>query len=109
MLDISTAVDPASAAPDASRAEHSRAPLPPGPKGVDAIRWLLRFRHQEGPLEVLTEMGERYGDVALLNTPMQKLVILRGPDAVRHVLPIRTITASPVSTRCSTRSSATVS
>jgi hypothetical protein len=75
MLGSTTAPAPPHAAPASSRRDPTRAPLPPGPKCVDAIRWLLRFRHQEGPLEVLAQIGERYGDVALLNTPMQKLVI----------------------------------
>jgi cytochrome P450 len=61
-------------------------PLPPGPSGIEIFRRLLQFRRQEGPLEVLSAMGERYGDVALLDTPLQKLIIVRGPEAVRHVL-----------------------
>lgn len=63
-----------------------RPSLPPGPRGRAVARWLLRFRAQEGPLEVLALLGERYGDVALLDTPRQKLVVVRGPEAVRQVL-----------------------
>lgn len=62
------------------------APLPPGPRGRAVVRWLWRMRTQEGPLEMLAAMGERYGDVALLDTPRQKLVVVRGPEAVRRVL-----------------------
>src|SRR5690349_16248677 len=62
------------------------APLPPGPSGADAWRWMLKFRRQEGPLEVLAEIGEQYGDVAMLDLPRQRLAIVSGPEAVRHVL-----------------------
>ena len=71
---------------DVNRVDPARAPLPPGPRGLDVVRWLLRTRRQEGPLEMFMEMGERYGDVALLDAPRQKLVVVRGPEAVRHVL-----------------------
>lgn len=63
-----------------------QAPPPPGPSGADAWRWVLRMRRQEGPLEVLAQIGERYGDVAMLDLPRQPLVIVRGPEAVRRVL-----------------------
>lgn len=66
--------------------EATDAPLPPGPTGADAWRWMLKFRRQEGPLEVLAEIGEQYGDVAMLDLPRQRLAIVRGPEAVRHVL-----------------------
>jgi cytochrome P450 len=86
MRESATTLAASPTASEQSRCEPPSAPLPPGPRGADAIRVLLRFRRQEGPLEVLSSMGERFGDVVLLDTPMQKLVILRGPDAVRHVL-----------------------
>jgi cytochrome P450 len=35
---------------------------------------------------MLTAAGEQYGDVALLDLPRQPLAIVRGPEAVRHVL-----------------------
>jgi cytochrome P450 len=83
MLETPIKSDPS---PSASAVDPALAPLPPGPRGREVYRWLLRLRTQEGPLEVLTMMGQRYGDVALLDTPKQKLVIVRGPEAVRHVL-----------------------
>ncbi|HEY3829365.1 MAG TPA: cytochrome P450 [Solirubrobacteraceae bacterium] len=86
MAETSTLLSPSPPVTDPNGARPSSAPLPPGPQGLDVFRRLLQFRRQEGPLEVLTAMGERYGDVVLLNTPVQKLVIVRGPEAVRHVL-----------------------
>jgi cytochrome P450 len=79
---------PAAAMPslDASETDTREAPLPPGPRGRETLRWLLRVRSQEGPLEMLAEVGERYGDIALFSMPVQKLVVVRGPEAVRHVL-----------------------
>lgn len=62
------------------------APLPPGPRGAELLRWMARFRTQEGPLDVLAGIGERYGDVAMFDTPRQPLVIVRGPEAVKRVL-----------------------
>jgi cytochrome P450 len=82
---LATAAAP-SAAADTPPTDPALAPLPPGPRGRAVLRWLLRLRHQEGPLEMLAYMGERYGDVALLDTPKQKVVVVRGPEAVRHVL-----------------------
>ncbi len=61
-------------------------PLPPGPRGREAWRWILRTRGQEGPLDRLTAAGDHYGDVALIDLPRQPLAIVRGPEAVRHVL-----------------------
>ena len=62
------------------------APLPPGPRGKIVARWLKLLSEQEGPLEFLDRMGQRYGDVAMLETRMQRVVVVRGPEAVRHVL-----------------------
>lgn len=58
---------------------------PPGPRGREVGRRLLRMADQEGPLEFLDRMAA-YDDVALLDTPGQKIVVVRGPEAVRHVL-----------------------
>ncbi len=62
------------------------APPPPGPRGRQTVRWLQLLSEQEGPLDFLDRMGARYGDVAQLDTPMQKVCVVRGPEAVRHVL-----------------------
>lgn len=62
------------------------APLPPGPRGRQSVRWLRLLAEQEGPLDFLDRMGHRYGDVAMLETRMQNVVVVRGPEAVRHVL-----------------------
>ncbi|MBB4662807.1 cytochrome P450 [Conexibacter arvalis] len=74
-----------SVAPDAEL-DPASAPLPPGPRGAELLRWMARFRTQEGPLEVLADVGRRYGDVCLFDLPRQRLVIVRGPEAVRRVL-----------------------
>ncbi|EHN10335.1 Cytochrome P450 [Patulibacter medicamentivorans] len=67
-------------------ADPTAAPLPPGPRGRAIGRWLLRLQEQEGPLEFLDLMAHRYGDVAMFHTPRQKVAVVRGPEAVRHVL-----------------------
>jgi len=77
---------PAAQPADAAPRRPDEHPLPPGPRGRDALRWLLRTRTQEGPLDLLTMAAERYGDVALFDLPRQPLAIVRGPEAVRHVL-----------------------
>ena len=74
-----------SAAP-AAPVDPRSAPLPPGPSGRSVARWLKLLSTQEGPLDFLDRMGARYGDVALLDTPLQKLAVVKGPEAVRHVL-----------------------
>lgn len=83
---MSATLSPTDASLAAPAATPASAPLPPGPRGADAWRWLARMRRQEGPLEMLTAAGERYGDVVLLDLPRQPLAIVRGPEAVRHVL-----------------------
>ena len=60
-----------------------------------------------GSVDFLDRMGHRYGNVSMLRTPLKDLVVMRGPDAVRHVLlGNQDTTASPTSTSCSSRSSA---
>ena len=62
------------------------APLPPGPAGKESVRWLRLLAEQEGPLDFLDRMGHRYGDVAMMRTRLKDVAVVRGPDAVRHVL-----------------------
>jgi cytochrome P450 len=62
------------------------APPPPGPRGREVGRWLRLLGTQEGPLDFLDRMGAKYGNVALLDAPLQKLLVVRGPEAVRRVL-----------------------
>jgi cytochrome P450 len=62
------------------------APLPPGPRGRESVRWLRLLAEQEGPLDFLDRMGHRYGDVAMMRTRLQDVAVVRGPEAVRHVL-----------------------
>jgi cytochrome P450 len=50
------------------------------------VTWLRLLAEQEGPLDFLDRMGHRYGDVAMLETRLQNVVVVRGPEAVRHVL-----------------------
>jgi cytochrome P450 len=64
----------------------AHAPLPPGPRGRESVRWLQLLGEQEGPLDFLDRMGYRYGDVAMLRTRLQDIAVVRGPEAVRHVL-----------------------
>lgn len=73
-------------APTAASRNPADLPKPPGPSRRAAGRWLLKIREQEGPLDFLDEMGQRYGDVALLDTPGQPVLVVRGAEAVRHVL-----------------------
>jgi cytochrome P450 len=80
-----TLAAPADSAPKAS-ADPARAPLPPGPSHRSTVRWLRLLAEQEGPLDFLDRMGHRYGDVAMLQARLQNLVVVRGPEAVRHVL-----------------------
>jgi cytochrome P450 len=62
------------------------APLPPGPAGRESVRWLRLLAQQEGPLDFLDRMGHRYGDVAMMRTRLKDVAVVRGPEAVRHVL-----------------------
>ncbi len=62
------------------------APPPPGPRGRATVRWLKLLARQEGPLEFLDQMGARYGDVSLLDMPKRRICVVKGPDAMRHVL-----------------------
>ncbi len=62
------------------------APLPPGPRGRESLRWLQVLAGQQGPLDFLDRMGYRYGDVAMMRTRLQDVAVVRGPEAVRHVL-----------------------
>jgi cytochrome P450 len=73
---------------DASGGELSPAdaPLPPGPSGRESVRWLRLLAEQEGPLDFLDRMGHRYGDVAMMRTRVKDVAVVRGPEAVRHVL-----------------------
>ena len=59
---------------------------PPGPKGRVTLRWLLLLAEQEGPLDFMDRMGARYGDVSMLHTPRRGLCVVKGPEALRHVL-----------------------
>jgi cytochrome P450 len=68
------------------RASTADAPLPPGPRGRESVRWLRLLAEQEGPLDFLDRMGHRYGDVAMMRTRLQDVAVVRGPEAVRHVL-----------------------
>jgi cytochrome P450 len=74
---------PTNGAQPASAAD---APLPPGPRGRESVRWLRLLAEQEGPLDFLDRMGHRYGDVAMMRTRLQDVAVVRGPEAVRHVL-----------------------
>jgi cytochrome P450 len=72
---------------DASRElSPADAPLPPGPSGRESVRWLRLLAEQEGPLDFLDRMGHRYGDVAMMRTRLKDVAVVRGPEAVRHVL-----------------------
>ena len=62
------------------------APLPPGPQRGQVAPWLRLLAQQEGPLDFLDRMGHRYGDVAMMRTRLQDVAVVRGPEAVRHVL-----------------------
>ncbi len=78
--------DAGAAAADGATRAVLDAPLPPGPTRRETVRWLRLLAEQEGPLHFLDRMGHRYGDVSMLDTRLQRLAVVRGPEAVRHVL-----------------------
>lgn len=55
--------------------------LPPGPEGDVDIEWMRR-----APLEFVTDMARRYGDVTRHRTGEDTVYLLNRPDLARHVL-----------------------
>jgi cytochrome P450 len=58
--------------------------LPPGPGGRQLVDALVALRSR--PLEYLLDLSLRYGPVACLAFPFERVVLLSGPDAIQYVL-----------------------
>lgn len=62
----------------------SEKPLPPGPRGLDAARFLINStRDFKRPM---TEMAIEYGEVAHVRNRARDFVVVSGHEAARHVL-----------------------
>ncbi|HYF24217.1 MAG TPA: cytochrome P450, partial [Baekduia sp.] len=59
------------------------APLPPGPRGPAAARWLAMLARD--PWTTPTRLLARYGDVVRLPVPFAPVVLLGHPDHIQHV------------------------
>lgn len=60
------------------------APPPPGPRRRAAPYWLRRMG--QDILATFDALAEQYGDVAMVRLGNQRIVVLRGAEAARHVL-----------------------
>ena len=57
-------------------------PIPPGP--TNPLRTTMAF--QRGPLELFDDLIERYGDISSFRLATNRVVLLRHPHHVRHIL-----------------------
>jgi cytochrome P450 len=56
----------------------------PGPRGLDLYRQLPGFAKR--PLETLQALTSKYGDIVSLPYPLDRVVVVRDPAGVEHVL-----------------------
>lgn len=61
----------------------TRAPAPPGPRGAEGARWLVRLARD--PWFTPAQLLARYGDVVRLPVPFTEIVLLGHPDHIAHV------------------------
>lgn len=59
-------------------------PLPPGPSPLMTSFWMQRMRRNVA--SAFDDLTDRYGDVACLRTPTQRVMVVRGADAAHRVL-----------------------
>lgn len=77
--------EPGHGATDSTRPDRAdRRPLPPGPDGGYVFEHVLPFLRD--PLASIDQLGERFGDTAMVRFGPYRFIFVSNPEAVHHVL-----------------------